>query len=295
MKNAWILTLSAWLLCMGLLGAAYLQGHWETALVLFAALLLVPEGLRLLRVGVGMGYWAAAVGLGMAYWAHAREWPYAALPALPYLLCAGWATVSQAARLLALPKAQLIDLVRVAALAYWFTGAVWATCFLAGIRPLGFDAVIVSLTAAHFHVAGFVLAVLAHGLMQRVPSGQGRLLGIGTLAGMPLVAAGITFSKLGWPGHWEWVFSWAFVAYVFLLIATQYRVAWQPGQPRAARLLWLASLVCLALGAALAALYAMRFARPIAWVNIPNMKIWHGTLNTLGFAWLNLLGWRRVG
>ncbi len=24
---------------------------------------------------------------------------------------------------------------------------------------------------------------------------------------------------------------------------------------------------------------------------IPNMKIWHGTLNTLGFAWLSLNGY----
>jgi len=29
-------------------------------------------------------------------------------------------------------------------------------------------------------------------------------------------------------------------------------------------------------------------------LSIPNMKIWHGTINTLGFAWLSLLGYKHI-
>ena len=61
----------------------------------------------------------------------------------------------------------------------------------AGLRPLGFPDVIVLMTAVDFHYAGFALLVLA-GARRRVrgPAAGGRCLG--AVAGVPLVAAGIT-------------------------------------------------------------------------------------------------------
>jgi hypothetical protein len=61
--------------------------------------------------------------------------------------------------------------------------------------------------------------------------------------------------------------------------------------PKSSRYAWLIGALCLLTGAALAAMYALRFSIPLAFFTIPNMKIWHGTLNTLGFGWLVLSGW----
>lgn len=47
------------------------------------------------------------------------------------------------------------------------------------------------------------------------------------------------------------------------------------------KLLWAGGAICLLIGAILAGLYALRFVYPIEWLSIQNMKIWHGTLNTM--------------
>ena len=61
-----------------------------------------------------------------------------------------------------------------------------------------------------------------------------------------------------------------------------------------ARWLLLSAAACVLIGIVLATFYVLRFQIPMEWVSIPNMKIWHGTLNTLGFAWLSLLGYARI-
>ncbi|MFZ4634973.1 MAG: DUF1990 family protein [Saprospiraceae bacterium] len=59
---------------------------------------------------------------------------------------------------------------------------------------------------------------------------------------------------------------------------------------------WLARLAYpVARGIGWAALYALRFYWPIEQVHIPNMKIWHGTVQALGFGFCSLLGWSRAG
>jgi hypothetical protein len=290
MKQA--LPFLAWLLWLVLAGPAYLQSNWEVALVLFAAWMLVPEGLVLLGQFVSPVYWASAASLSIAYYLNDASFAWRAGPALPYVALALWLTVREAARLLEIQKIQLSDIVRVAALAYWATGAIFAFCFLAGLQPLGFDAVIVSLTAAHFHVAGFVLAVVAHCMLKVRPGRFTHVAGLAVLAGMPLVAIGIVLTKLGYSPTFEWVSALLFAVFAALI------VGWHLGRisdrhfPLTARRYWLAGALCLLGGVTLATLYALRFHYPMAWVNIPNMKIWHGTLNTIGFAWLTLKGWK---
>ncbi|MBX2889493.1 MAG: YndJ family transporter [Saprospiraceae bacterium] len=279
----------AWLLFLLLADDALLRNHWEGALVAFAALVLVPLGLSLLGHRQGVWFWLPAAGFCVAYLLYPAA--YAAFFALPYFLWAAWMTVREFVNLVVFRKFELKNWVRVAALGYWATGAAWGLFFLGDIQPLGFDAVIVGLTAAHFYVAGFVLSVVVYCLLSESPSPANNLLGWGVMAGMPMVAAGITLTKMGNSPVFEWVSALGFAALAMGIVGKMAQIGSSKKYPRIARRLWLGGCACLLVGATLAALYALRFMFPIGWVNIPNMKVWHGTLNAVGFGWLVLHGW----
>ena len=275
-----------WLAWVMLLGPVFRQNQWECLLIMFAAIELVPKGLRMLGLPQKEWYALLAAGLCAAYF-FTGYW----FLALPYLLWAAWLTIREAGDIILLEKRQLLDVVRVFALGYWTIGALFAVFYLADFSPLGFDPVIVSLTGSHFHVAGFALTVLAYKLIQLRPTGITRFLGWATLAGMPLVAAGITLTKLGFSAVLEQVSALGFGLFVLILIWQQIALSFRSEYSKATRLLWFGGAICLLFGVTLAGLYALRFQIPMQWVSIPNMKIWHGTLNALGFAWLSLLGW----
>lgn len=286
-----ILPIAAWFIFLAFAGKEFCLLHWEGALVVFAALSLVPQGLNLSGFTPARWYWFVATLFCVAYLFFPNK--IAALAALPYLLLAVWLSIQAILNFLIFRKFELIEWARFAALAYWATGAAWAVCFLADIRPLNFDPIIVGLTAAHFHVAGFALTVAIYCLVQENACLINRLLGWASLLGMPLVAMGITFTKLGFSPVFEWMSALGFVAFAAIVAWRHARLFFQKKYPRTARTLWLGGSICLFAGIVLAALYALRFSFPIDWVNIPNMKIWHGTLNAVGFGWLVLKGWER--
>lgn len=275
-----------WLVMLAFSGTEFRQNQWECLLVLFAALELAPRGLQLLGFQRNEWYPLLALGLCAAYF-----FPGFWYLSLPYLVYAVWMTLQDATALIFLKKRSLADWIRLFALGYWATGAAFAGMYLADIRPFDFDPVIVSLTAAHFHVAGFVVAVLIYRLVKENPSPVRKLLGWASLAGMPLVAAGITLTKLGYPAMLEQIAALGFVLLALLLIRQQIQMGFDLKHSKTSRWLWLGGVCCLLVGVCLAGVYALRFQLPIQWVSIPNMKLWHGTLNTLGFAWLSLMAW----
>jgi len=270
--------------------AELIHVHWEAVLVMFTALFLVPKGLQILGLPFNGWYGLPALALCAGYVVFPQ--PFAPVLALPYLLFAAWLTVQQGVNLLVYKRFSRLDLLRFFALVYWFTGAVWAVCFLAQYQPLGFDPVIVGLTAAHFHVAGFVLTTIIYALLQARPSVFTRILGIAAFLGMPLVALGITLTRWGCTPVVEGLSSLLFAGMALTVAVLQLRLAGQKNRPRAARWYWLGGACCLLAGATLAGLYALRFQWPLPWINIPNLKIWHGSLNTLGFGWCSLQGWQ---
>jgi hypothetical protein len=275
-----------WLVILALSGAEFRLNQWECLLIMFAALELVPRGLRLLDLEHQDWYAIVPVGLCAAY-----LFPGFWFLALPYLLWAIWLTLKLGSEIVLLKKRRLLDFVRVFALGYWATGATFVVFYLADYSPLGFDPVIVSLTGAHFHLAGFVLSVLVYCLMEQRPGNTTRALGWASLFGMPLVAFGITSSKLGLPTMLEQISALLFSLFVLLVLSQQISLFLNSSFSKTARWLWLGGVACMLIGIALAGLYSVRFQVPLEWINIPNMKLWHGTLNALGFGWLSLLGW----
>lgn len=264
--------------------------HWEAVLVMFAALFLVPKGLRILSLPPVPLYWIPATGLCVAYLFFPA--PFAPLLGLPYLVVACWSAIREGVNLLVYRRFTLGEILRAVALAYWATGAAWALFFLAHIQPLGFDPTMVGLTAAHFHVAGFVLSTVIYALLLAQPGRFTRVLGHAALLGMPLVALGITLTKWGVTSMVEGLSSLLFAGMALAVAGTQLRRFGQKNLPRLARGCWLGGAVCLLIGALLASLYALRFQWPLPWVNIPHLKVWHGTLNAVGFGWLSLHGWQ---
>lgn len=277
--------ISVWLLLVLFVGKEYRDTQWECLIVMFSALALNPLAFRLLRIPF-LNTYPLIAALFCAAYLFNPFWYFS----IPYLLLAVWFTLREAFQLFVHPKVQLRELVRVFALGYWATGALFAVLYLAGFSPFGFNLVIVSLTAAHFHVAGFVLATLVYCLLQTRPGLTSSALGWAALFGMPLVALGITLTQMGFPSWVEEVSATAFVVFVGVFVSSQLRFAFDQQFPQQARWLLFGGAACLILGGILAALYALRFQWPIQWVSIPNMKIWHGTLNAVGFAWLSLLG-----
>lgn len=278
--------LAIWLAWVLLLGEEFRLNHWECLLVMFAAIELVPRGLRLMGHPQGEMYTFFAVLFCAAYFFDGYWWL-----ALPYAGWAVWYGIRAAGDFRWNPQGRsLAHALRLFALAYWATGAAFAVMYLADWQPMGFDPVIVSLTAAHFHVAGFVMTVLAYYQLEHFSDAYSRMLGVLALAGMPLVAAGITMTQLGRSPVLEQFGATFFVFFALAMAFRQLQLYKKKDLPALRRGLWATGALCLIAGAWLAAAYALRFQWPVDWVNIPNMKYWHGTLNTLGFAWLSLLG-----
>ena len=213
----------AWLLWVAAAPSSFLQSNWESALVVFAAWVLAPQALFLLRVSVPRWYWPVAFTLGLAYCLTEIPVSWRCCLALPYVGISLWMALRESTQLFTLSRVQLVDVVRVAALFYWSVGAVFALCFLTGFQPLGFDPVIVSLTAAHFHVAGFVLAAVAYRMFSTAPGRITRIAGWGVLAGMPAVATGIVLTKWGYNPVFEWLAALLFVLFAATLVAYRAR------------------------------------------------------------------------
>lgn len=215
--------------------------------------------------------------------------PLAVWGALPWLGVCLWRAVVVAAKVVRDRPRELAPWADLAAHLYLPVGGIWALFDQLGFQPLGFAAVIVLLTGVHFHYAGFALPWLTSRLLALRPSGPAtRLCALGVLAGVPLVAIGITSSQLAMP-------AWVETAAVTILASSAFGIsygylAWSGVVEGGARLCFLVGGVALALGMVLALLYGWRYQIPIAWVTIPAMYSLHGTLNSWGFCLPCVLG-----
>ncbi|MFO1519214.1 MAG: YndJ family protein [bacterium] len=174
---------------------------------------------------------------------------------------------------------------------YVSIGAAWLAVYRLGIYPLEFGPTITLLTAVHFHYAGFAAPFLAGLLGTRIPdSPQGAFRFYGPivfmiLLGVPLIAAGITFSPLV-ETFGACVMAGG-VAGLGLLTLRSLKLF---HNPRTRICLFLSSLSALS-GMALAVLYGIRALTHGPMVSLPQMVKFHGWINSVGFVGLGLLGW----
>jgi hypothetical protein len=171
----------------------------------------------------------------------------------------------------------------VAAYLFWIVGAVWGVSYQLDYRLMGFPKVIVALTAAHFHFAGFLLTLLTAYLTQLDFTNRwinSFAIGILVLMGIPLTALGILLTHLTGIDILETIAGVTMaaagfgVAIAFLL--TRHNALVKVGA------------IALSLGMILAFLFAMRSMFPVHWLDIPSMYTWHGSMNTIAIGSLTV-------
>jgi hypothetical protein len=281
---------------------------WATALLLFAALVLVPLALSLWEEEGETG--AARQLFGFV---RALQLPAALLLAGASLMAPG-----VLALVVALPwigwtaLAAVIGVMRIrrdglrrpldrlcadAALVFVAIGGAWTLAERVGYSPLGFSRPIVALTAVHFHYAGLLLPLFA-GLVQRELWFWrfAARAAVGVVLGVPAVAVGITATQLGWGTSVE-AAAGCGLAFAGMAVAILHvRIALETKRAGLTRALLAVSGVSLFFGMVLAALYATRAsAALLPWLGLPQMRMLHGTINAVGFGLCGVLAWRRMG
>jgi len=294
-----------WIIYCGVTIRSLHDGGWAHALLLLAALVVVPVGFGLIRnIGaIASEDWCrskaevlqfpaalllvASCSIPVGIWS--------ALTAIPWTVVCLLAALSGCSRLLADNAWRSTDSVCItSALLFLGVGGAWVCADRAGFRPLDFPDAIVTLTAVHFHFAGFVLPLVA-GMTARVfPASRfAASAGIAVCVGVPAVAVGITATQLGAGSSIEALsggvlaLSGAFVAILHLRIATR------SDQTLWAQILFGVAGLSLLFGMVLAGIYAFRSVVPILpWLDVPWMRALHGTANALGFGLFAIFAWR---
>lgn len=192
-------------------------------------------------------------------------------------------------RALTLPQA-----VARAALLLWTVGAGWLVIDAFGLRPMGFAAGIVRLTAIHFHYAAFIVPVIAAHVARAQPSALARAAAVVSALGAPSTAVGITAVQSGASLWVEALFALPMIGGALLVAAVHLRLALDTrggsASPvvRGLRLVVGLSLLGTML---LATAYAGRGSLPWS-PTIAQMTLWHGIGNAFGVAFCGLIACR---
>jgi hypothetical protein len=181
----------------------------------------------------------------------------------------------------------------VAAPLFFVIGAVWLVLWRLGTGPRTFSPLMVSLAAMHFHFAGFSTHVLIGATGRRVASSGlrplHRVVTIGALGGLPLLAAGKAFqlpiARIAGVG--------AMAVALLVLSVTMTRVA-MAARSGITRALLVASAASGAAAVALASVYGMAELVARDWLGIETMMAAHGVLMALGFTLCGLAGHLRL-
>jgi hypothetical protein len=215
--------------------------------------------------------------------------PAAALLALPWLLATVLLALLGLLRLLERGPLPITSLALDAGFAFIAVGGVWTAASRAGWSFLGFGEPTVLLTGAHFHFAGFVLPLLTGLASKALPGRLGSMAACGVVAGVPLVALGITLTPRGFPLVELLATIWMAAACA-ATAALQIRLG--VGRPRSLEAGALVLGGVSLLGAMMLALaYSAGSYLGIRTLDIPSMIFFHATLNVFGFALPGLLFW----
>ena len=277
-------------------GSFYYEDEWVELLLLLGAMVFLPLAMRQsgtlkTKAERGVVIWSTWALL-LAY----LQVPgiVAALFALPWLLVSLWLFDRALQKLLLSPLA-LVDKVQFAAFLYFPIGPLAAFSDRLDWAPLGFSPIIILLTAAHFHYAGFLLPwILGNLLGRKMPSYWQRVVAWAVLLGIPAVAVGITSAQFG-IDPWLETLAATLMALGGLGVAFWHaRLALESGQALNQRLASLGLFLCLGTGMILALLYGWRNYFPLSFLSIPWMYEVHGTVNTLGVGLFGILVYQKT-
>ena len=223
--------------------------------------------------------------------------PISAAFVIPWLVFTALVALAGLARLRTHPLSHLDELSIDAGLLYLPVGGVWLLLSRLGVNPLNFGDTIVLLTAVHFHFAGYSAPVIAglagRRLRELAPAALPlfRLVALGIIAGMTLVAIGITLTAvLGLllpEAIAVAILALSLMGLSLLVLRYILPAAEQPGT----RLLLLVS----GLSPLITMLVALAYSAGRltgAWsITLPQMIDWHGYINAIGFVFCSLLAW----
>ena len=173
-------------------------------------------------------------------------------------------------------------------------GAAWLVANRSQWTPWRFDPLIVLLTAAHFHHAGFTLPLIAGLNAKASPGRWTRFSCIAILLGVPMVAVGITCTHFGVMKFVEplgvtiLVLGALGVATSQILRGIECRSGLSPWT----RFVFAISGAALFAAMVLALSFGLRYLIPNYALTMPEMWAIHGTLNAFGFGLCGVLAWR---
>ncbi len=317
LRSAW-LGGAIWLIALIWSHPSLFTPQWATAMLLLAPLVLVPLALRLVEPDgtwvVLRAVWRMAILLQapaaillVPAFLLSQSWIAAAL-ALPWLITSMLIALTGVLRVWLQGFRSLEETAISAGLVYIAVGGGWLVLDRLGVQPLNFEPIIVLLTAIHFHYAGFLLPIFT-GLAGRIlKGGVAKLAAIGVIVGVPLVAAGITATQLGFNTSLETIAAWltslagllAAILHIRIAIKTfvvtpsgvnNNEVPVPKGTTTSVKALFALCSLALAFSMILSALYGARFYFSLAWLDLPWMRALHGSANALGFGLAGVLGW----
>ncbi|HEX8773918.1 MAG TPA: YndJ family protein [Pyrinomonadaceae bacterium] len=277
--------------------------HIIKALLLLGVLVVVPLGLSLVatpdRYGRHSVFYRLAlvaqpVGALTAVCSFFfRQGMIAALLASVWLIVTILIALYGIVRFLPRGAARTEEVAIDAGLIYVAVGGGWFVLSRAGTQPLGFGDTIVLLTAIHFHYAGFAAPILVGMAGRALPDGAKgarRLSGIicaAVILGTPLVALGITFSPaVALAGT-------CLIALGLLLLSALVvlRIVPSLGTRPGAQVLLAVSSAASSVAMLLACAYAYSIVARRLIISIPQMAMFHGVANALGFSLCGLIAW----
>lgn len=290
---------------------AYAFQSWIKSLIWITAVMLLGfedfvfvKGLLLFSPLVLMPLWS-----GMAQWQHKLEYAAAIVLAGSFQLEPGIGAVLLvlpwlAARLFAVKNVVMewrgkgmpvaANACEQMAVIFPAIGAAWLVAHRANWSPWGFDPLIVLLTAAHFHHAGFTLPLMA-GLNARMkPGWWTRFSCVAILLGVPLVAVGITCTHFGVVKFVEPIGVAILVVGALGVAVSQVWRGLEPQRTTWARSGFVISGASLFAAMVLALGFGLRYLIPNFSLTMPQMWAIHGTLNAFGFGLCGILAWRGV-
>lgn len=270
-------------------------------LILLGPLVAVPLGLALAATprrdgGHAAVYralsWAQPVAAGLSLASiFVEKGPMSAALTFPWLVVTGMIAGYGLWRLLPRGRDPVGELAVDVGMLYLPIGGVWWMSSRASFALMDFPLLIVTLTAAHFHFAGFC-APLITGLSGRserlhggIWGGLYRFAAWSVIVNPILIALGITISPLV-----EVICAFGLaLALLVMSVLMVARVAPGLKHPLAWLLVTISGLSLVAT-MALACAYALGEFTGRAWVQIPYMAQTHGVINVVGFALCGLLG-----